>query len=384
MGFKVGIASAATTASVKYVQDSGGFGKDGLAGLLNSSVFSSLTLLLSLFIAFRASQAYTRFWTGALSLFAITADFCDVASSLIAFSRNSAANSAKVAAFRQLIVRLFSLLHALVLADLESEGHITGEERAFKYELIDVAGIDHVSMQKLTNAGDRQIDLVLQWLQSLIVEGQQSGVLVVPAPILSRVFQELNGGIMEYHKTLSLAEVCFPVPYTAATHVVLILHWLLTPIMASTWSNSVWGAALIAFVQVFMLWSLNGIAQELENPFGSDLNDLDTQGYHRDLNERLLFLLGTAEQECPTLSPEAVWDTAAVKFGRSGTRQSLNEWLSDFSQGNSNGQSHDHTSATSVCAALDSQCRLSAKSARACYSWDFNGDHKRKSGPEYG
>jgi len=205
------------------------------------------------------------------------------------------------------------MLHALVLADLESEGEITGKEAAFKYELIDVAGIDHASMMKLRHAGRRQLDLVLQWLQTVIIEAQQSGVLVAPPPILSRVFQELSGGVKEYHKTLSLAEVAFPLPYTAATHVVLVMHWLLTPIMACTWSTNIGSAAGIAFIQVFMLWSLNAIATELENPFGSDINDLDTLGRHCELNERLMFLLGTAGQQAPTLSHEAVLDPGTVK-----------------------------------------------------------------------
>jgi len=197
------------------------------------------------------------------------------------------------------------MLHALILADLEAEGHRTGKEQAFSYELIDLEGIDHESLSQLKTAGARQVDTVFQWIQSVIVEAQANGVLAVPPPILSRVFQELNAGIMEYHRTLALTEVPFPLPYKAATHVVLMFHWILTPLIASTWSEYVWSAACISFLQVFMLWSLNAIAQELENPFGKDLNDLDTYGVHCELNERLIFLMGICNRNSPKLSPTA-------------------------------------------------------------------------------
>jgi len=157
--------------------------------------------------------------------------------------------------FRHLVVKLFSMLHALILADLEAEGHITGNEHAFSYELIDVKGIDPESLDHLKDSGPRQIDLVYQRIHSVITEAQASGVLTVPPPILSRVFQELNNGIMEYHRTLAPAEVQFPAPYKEATHAVLLAHWILTPIIACGWNNYIWVAACIFFVQVFMLWS---------------------------------------------------------------------------------------------------------------------------------
>jgi len=308
LGYKFAFPCALCTAVLKYLHQAGAFADIEFTSLIHSSLFSNFTILISLFLAFRASHAYTRFWTGACSMFAISADFFDVASSLIAFSRNSNASPGKVSEFRHLVMRLFSMLHALILADLEAEGCITGNEQAFKYELIDVQGIDPESLAELKQAGPRQMDLVFQWLQSLIVEAHQSGVLVVPPPILSRAFQELNAGIMEYHRTLALAEVPFPLPYTAATQVVLVLHWLLTPIMACTWSVHALSSSILAFVIVFMLWSLNAIAQELENPFGSDLNDLDTMACHSELNARLKYLLHIAGQKAPKLCSAAMMD----------------------------------------------------------------------------
>jgi len=358
LGIKAAVPCAVCSACIKYLGNEDVFGQGALTSLLHHSAFSSFTLLISLFVAFRASHAYTRFWAGTQALFAISSGFFDVASSLFAFSRNSKQSAAKVSEFRQLVVRLFSVLHALILADLEAEGQMTGEEKALKFELIDVAGIDDGSIELLKQAGPRRIDLVFQWLQSLVVEGQQSELLPVPAPILSRVFQELNTGMMDYHKALSLAEVSFPVPYTAATHFVLVLHWVLTPIMASTWSSYVWSASLLAFVQVFMLWSLNAIAQELENPFGSDISDLDTCGYHCALNERLIFLLGTGGQKVPTLSLEAVVESQALKFEQDQARKSLITWFEEREERKSKCGMHKNISDDLLHQADEPQCHL--------------------------
>jgi len=362
LGYKVAFPCALCTAVLKYLHQAGAFADIEFTSLIHSSLFSNFTILISLFLAFRASHAYTRFWTGACSMFAISAEFFDVASSLVAFSRNSNASLGKVSEFRHLVMRLFSMLHALILADLEAEGCITGNEQAFKYELIDVQGIDPESLAELKQAGPRQMDLVFQWLQSLIVEAHQSGVLVVPPPILSRAFQELNAGIMEYHRTLALAEVPFPLPYTAATQVVLVLHWLLTPIMACTWSVHALSSSILAFVIVFMLWSLNAIAQELENPFGSDLNDLDTMACHSELNARLKYLLHIAGQKAPKLCSAAMMDFNSQSEQYCSENSFKEIWFSEDQQ--TMHDSRKEVPSMPLCEALEPSCSAGATSAK--------------------
>eukprot|EP00929_Paragymnodinium_shiwhaense_P094724 TRINITY_DN5549_c0_g1_i5.p1 TRINITY_DN5549_c0_g1~~TRINITY_DN5549_c0_g1_i5.p1 ORF type:complete len:250 (-),score=16.74 TRINITY_DN5549_c0_g1_i5:261-1010(-) len=50
-----------------------------------------------------------------------------------------------------------------------------------------------------------------------------------------------------------------------------------------------------------MLWSLNFIASELENPFGLDANDVDSNSIHRHLNRCLLEIQKFADKPDPTL-----------------------------------------------------------------------------------
>jgi len=111
-------------------------------------------------------------------------------------------------------------MHALMLADLEGDNPLSGEEAAFQYEVIDPEGMDSQSLTALKNS-TRKVDLVYQWVQNLVVQGERSGILAVPAPILARAFAELNAGIVQYHAALKIAKVPFPFPYNAARRLCL-------------------------------------------------------------------------------------------------------------------------------------------------------------------
>merc|ERR1719310_473430 len=127
----------------------------------------------------------------------------------------------------------------------------------------------------------------------------------------------------------------FPFPYTAACEMCLIIHWVISPFVAGTWTKYIWSAAILTFMQVFILWSLHAIATELENPFEQDMNDLDMFAMQRDLNNRLLMLMEHGAKELPKLSAQAQMDFVSLrartvsqtKFGRdlesSGTSQTL-------------------------------------------------------------
>lgn len=330
VGIKAAVPCATCTAAVQYLHLTGRFGEQGLEGLLHHSAFGGFTLLISLFVSFRASHAYARFSKGSQSLKCMSSALYKVASMFLDFSRHSKGSAAEITQFRQLVVGLCSMLHALILVKLEAEGNITGREKALEFEIIDVAGIDDGSQRQLKQAGTMQIDLVFKWLRWLLIDGEQAGLVVAPAPVFNGILENLYAVMMESEKASSLAEIPFPLPYTLATHFVLALHWIFTPIIACNWSDHVWSAALLAGVQVFMLWSLNSIAHELENPFGGDRSDLDTRKCHHELNDKLLFLLRVDEQKVPTLSHEAVTDSSSLQPGCSRKHKSLKIFFSEI------------------------------------------------------
>lgn len=68
-------------------------------------------------------------------------------------------------------------------------------------------------------------------------------------------------------------------------------HWIKSPAYAS----------ILVFLQVFFLWALHFISEEIENPFGSDANDLDGQQMQDEFDRHLLLLIGSSNLHVPTL-----------------------------------------------------------------------------------
>eukprot|EP00927_Polykrikos_kofoidii_P068648 TRINITY_DN6399_c0_g1_i1.p1 TRINITY_DN6399_c0_g1~~TRINITY_DN6399_c0_g1_i1.p1 ORF type:complete len:486 (+),score=39.90 TRINITY_DN6399_c0_g1_i1:52-1509(+) len=266
---------------------------------IHGTAFSCLALLISVFVAFRASQAYSRYWDGTSALFSIRGRLYDVVSFLFSFSRHSSANPADVQDFRHSIVRLISMLETLCLADLSAEGLIDGFEDAFSYTIIDPTYFSEDTIAAI-NESEFPIDLIVQWLQSMIVEGMASNIITVPPPICTRVFHELQSGLASFHTALRITEVPIPFPYTAATHLVFVLFWLIVPLAASSWSESPGLCGSLATILVFALFVLNGVAGEMENPFGNDVNDLDVEHGHVEFNHRLWLMLSPTMEMMPS------------------------------------------------------------------------------------
>ena len=244
-----------------------------------------------------------RFWGGAGYFLEMDAALTHSLSALMAFCRHSKVPG-QVEEFKQLMIRLFSLLHVLIIAELSSDGHISGNEDSFHYRMIDPQGLDADSLCALRDAS-LQVELVFSWIQNAIVDAIENGVVTMPAPISTRVFQELSDGMLSFSRSLKLAEIRFPVAYEATVEVVLALHLAMTPFAAAFWCDDYIIAPILAFVIVFLLRSWCLLATEMENPFNGDVNDMDLCAWNDTFNEYLLLLVDSAAQKIPTLSASA-------------------------------------------------------------------------------
>jgi len=293
----------------------GSTGSNGIEG----AAFTGINFMLGFLIVFRTSQAYTRFWEGWTTSEQMRADWFDAISSLIAFCKMSSADQSRIALFQHTLVRLFSMLHASALMELskgfESDKLVEADETfAYALELIDAEGIDPESLSYY-NTSEHKVQLLFQWIQQLIVEAQAKSLFSVPAPILTRAFQELASGMVRYHDALRITRVPFPFPYMQSTELLLLLHWCVTPVLMCHWTSSPAWTFVLCFVQILIFWSLNSIATELENPFGDDVNDLPAQETQEEMNQSLLMLLRNGTLRTPSLSAEAASD-GCVTFQR--------------------------------------------------------------------
>jgi len=269
----------------------------------NPAAYTSVTFLCGFLIVFRTQLSYNRFWEGAQSLKAMEAEFFVTASNLVAFCRHSSAEASLVADFQHKLVRFLSLLHAVGLAQLHSEH---GDDTLYDFEFIDPQGLDKDSLA-LIQLEECRVELLLQWIQSLVVDGIKTGVCSIPPPILSRIFQNLANGLSAFHSASIVHEIPYPFPYMQTTEMLLVTHFLLTPMVMCVLTNTPLWAGVFSFCASFSLWSLNTIATELEHPFGKDPNDLPMIEMQSNLNKRLLLLLRPSTNCVPVLSQTCIF-----------------------------------------------------------------------------
>lgn len=275
--------------------------------LRDNAAWSGFSFLVGFLIVFRTSQSYNRFWDGCTSTHMMRAEWFDGCSSLLAFCRHSDAADADICIFQNTLVRLFSMLHSAALADIEDTSSEDVEDVAsFQFELIDVEGIDDNSLLAVRDS-EAKVELIFQWIQSLIVDNISTGVLSIPAPILSRSFQEIANGMVAFHDAMKISQIPFPFPYAQTCDFLLVLHWLIVPFVVTQWVKEAYWAFVFSFIQVFILWVLNMIAVELENPFGHDANDIDGQEMQLEMNTHLLLLMSPSAFRAPHLK-EGVFD----------------------------------------------------------------------------
>uniref|UniRef100_A0A7S1WDC1 Uncharacterized protein n=1 Tax=Alexandrium catenella TaxID=2925 RepID=A0A7S1WDC1_ALECA len=154
---------------------------------------------------------------------------------------------------------------------------------------------------------EEQCEVLVHWMQRHIIDGLNNEVVIVPPPILSRVFQELSRGLVNAQNVRKIAEVPFPFPYTQMSIVMLLSSTVLTPVLAAITSSTSWEAAFLAFMPVLTFWCLNYMAAEIEQPFGEDANDLPLPEMVAAMNNSLRRLIDPQTQNLPRFNyvPEA-------------------------------------------------------------------------------
>jgi len=266
---------------------------------MNSSAFSGFTFTLGLVLVFRTNQSYSRFWESITSAILMRSKLFEASASLASFASCSQQPPENIDRFFHSIVRLVSLLHASAL-DLMCG---TPDKR---FPVIDLEGLETASLEYLYDLPcDLRVDVIYQWINGLAVESINSGLLAAPAPIVSRVFQELELSRTELHRVLQVTGIPIPFPYAQASSVLLIVYTIFTPIFMVRWTPHPAVTFAITFFLVLSLWSLELIAVEIENPFGDDVNDLQVGRFQEDFNKRLLLLLHPQTRHVPELTSQA-------------------------------------------------------------------------------
>jgi len=267
----------------------------------NNTIYSGFTYVLGFVLVFRTSQSYLRYWFAATSVHAMRSTWYDACASLVSFAHASKKTSAEVNQFTHTVIRLFGLLHAMALEEVAGICDVD-------FPLLDVEGLHSFSLEVLGTAAaqGRKVEIVMQWIKHCVMRGIEEKTLTVPPPILTRVFQEMGAGLVNFHEAQQVVIWPFPFPYAQMNVVLIIFYMLLTPVVVSFQTSRPWVSGLYTLVSVTCMVGVDVIATELENPFGDDPNDLPMRNMQLAMNRDLIFLVHPASVQVPTLSDEAV------------------------------------------------------------------------------
>jgi hypothetical protein len=161
-----------------------------------------------------------------------------------------------VVEFRHTLVRLMSLCHGSALEEIAGNG--------IKVESIDIGGLDKGTLNHLKTChqehGFNKVEVMLHLVQSLITSAHDNGVLKIAPPILSRVYQTLSRGFVNFLNAKKITDTRFPFPFSQLITGLLFTHMVLTPIIITGSVGSKVLASFLTFVVIFPLFSLNTLA----------------------------------------------------------------------------------------------------------------------------
>lgn len=272
----------------------------------DNAAFGIYTGTLAFVLVFRTNKCYSRFWHCATSCCTLRAQLVEAASSLVCFTFMSNHPEKEVDHFQRTIVSLTSMLHAAALANVCNRP-------MSEFPIIGMNALDKKFRDRLHEHNkSEKVDVIYMWMNGLIVRSLKSGLLNVPPPILSRVFQETEKAMVEYNQVLEVMMIPFPFPYAQTAYFLLLLLGLFTPFAMCSWTNHPVSCTLLAFIAVVCLTSLELIASELENPFGTDANDLPVFAFQEEMNTSLSLMLEYDAQETPLFDFELDGDITSA------------------------------------------------------------------------
>lgn len=167
---------------------------------------------------------------------------------------------------------------------LQNNGRLSRKESR---QLQEIASLDlsvlHAptseEVDRLTQVEDKVALIGLWIIQATMVE-IRAGSLDAAPPILSRIYQQLSAGMLGFHQAHKVAMVPFPFPFAQMVSYILLMFYSILPFYIDVFTASLGLTPIISFILPMAYCCLNRIGVELEEPFGTDRNDVDIDERH--------------------------------------------------------------------------------------------------------
>jgi putative membrane protein len=259
---------------------------------LTSTPFSLIGVALGIFLSFRNNAAYDRFWEGRKlwgALVNVSRSLTRQALTLIVLSKNAARSlyeteedEAALASFRRdFVYRIIAYVHSLRhhLRQTDPLPELAGLLPAEEIELL--RGQKNIPVAQIQTLGNR-----IRWAW------QQGWISDMHVPIFESSLTEITSiqGACERIKNTPI-----PFAYTVFIHRIVAAYCLFLPL--GIVGDIHYMTPLVVLLISYAFFGLDELGDEIEDPFGTDLNDLPLHALSRAIEINLRQLLD--EKEVP-------------------------------------------------------------------------------------
>jgi len=143
-------------------------------------------------------------------------------------------------------------------------------------DLPDFAYLGEVTIEEqeqLAKVEEKSV-LVIQWIYDSLVIAHQKDIIQMPPPLMARVKTKISQGLQQYHEAYRIAAVPYPYFLAQMIHALMFAFLLMMPVVIEKFTQGVILTPVLSFLIAMSAWGLNQVAEDLENPFGEDENDL--------------------------------------------------------------------------------------------------------------
>ncbi|CAB9506661.1 Bestrophin, RFP-TM, chloride channel [Seminavis robusta] len=147
-----------------------------------------------------------------------------------------------------------------------------------------------------------KVNLVSLWVQEFIAREHLAGSTgKVAPPIMSRLFQYVSDGCLNYNQARKIAYIPFPFPHAQIVGFFVMVIVAFVPILMLSFVTGELLGFFLNLLTVMCFAGLHEVSRELENPFQNAPNDLPANNLHAQYNEALMAMFAGYH-------PDAFWE----------------------------------------------------------------------------
>jgi putative membrane protein len=245
-----------------------------------TSLLTYIGMVLSLLLVFRNNSAYDRYWEGRKSWASILNHARNLSRHIwicVDIKDNDKYRDEKL----NLKKGVMRLIIALVISIRHS---LRGE---FGWDYDDLSElVKHVPrFNSLFTTAPVEVLKVLPLELAYHIEGFLFSQKGIPTPMLNQSFASLNGITENFTTCERILNSPIPTIYGIHLKHVLLIYLLTLPLQIIP--NCSWASIIIVLFTSFTLFGIEAISTEIENPFGSDKNDLKLDDFCQQVQDEI-------------------------------------------------------------------------------------------------